>query len=90
MSENNFIEPKQAIVNTLILNKKIEHLKQSLIDIFHEEPHIYTALALKSMGLNDEQILDYISDDIKQFNEFNSIKLDEFKIINDNVINNNV
>lgn len=76
-------------INTLILNNKIDCLKQSLLDAFHDEPYIYTALALKSMGLDDEQILDYLKDDIINHNELTNIKLEEFKIRNniDNITN---
>ena len=75
-------------INNLILNKRIENLKQSLQDIFHDEPYIYTALALQSMGFTDEQILEYVSDETKNHNEFNDLKLEEFK--NRNSIDNNI
>ena len=77
-------------INELILNKKIETMRQSFNDIFHDEPFVYTAMALQSMGISDEQILNYLLADIKNINEYENAKFNEFKLRNNDTLINNV
>ena len=66
-------------VNTVLLEKTINQLQESLLGMFDNEPHVYKALALFEMGLSNDQIIEYLKSEIDdnnhaqimQFNEMN-------------------
>ena len=64
-------------INETILEIKIKDLKKRLEGCFDAEPHLYKALALQSMGYNDDIIVSILYRDIRDFKEAQHLQLKE-------------
>ena len=64
-------------INEIILETKIKDLKLRLEGCFDAEPHLYKALALQSMGFNEDSIMSMLYNDIRDFKEAQQLQLKE-------------
>ena len=64
-------------INELILETKIKDLKIRLEGCFDAEPHLYKALALQSMGFNENTIVHILRNDLRDFKEAQHLQLKE-------------
>ena len=64
-------------INEIILETKIKDLKIRLEGCFDAEPHLYKALALQSMGFNENTIVHLLRNDLRDFKEAQHLQLKE-------------